>query len=60
MFVVRKQEELEEYFHHSAKPRDQWRVGTEYEKVGIDRLSAKAIPYSGPRGVEAILQALTE
>lgn len=60
MFVVRKQEELEEYFHHSAKPRDQWRVGTEYEKVGIDRLSAKAIPYSGPRGVEAILKALTE
>ncbi|MCZ6626059.1 MAG: glutamate--cysteine ligase, partial [Deltaproteobacteria bacterium] len=60
MFVVHKQEELEEFFHHSAKPRDQWRVGTEYEKVGIDRLSAKAIPYSGPRGVEAILKALTE
>ncbi len=60
MSVIRKKEELEEFFHSSGKPRRQWRVGTEYEKVGIERGSAKAIPYSGPRGVEAILKALSK
>ncbi len=60
MSIIRNQEELVEFFHNSGKPRQQWRVGTEYEKVGIDRRSAKAIPYSGSRGVEAILKALID
>jgi glutamate--cysteine ligase len=60
MSVILKQEELEEFFHTSGKPREQWRVGTEYEKVGIERQSAKAIPYSGRAGVEAILKALID
>jgi len=60
MSIIRNKEELEEFFHKSGKPRDQWRVGTEYEKVGIERQSAKAISYSGPRGVEAILRALAD
>jgi glutamate--cysteine ligase len=60
MSIIRKKEDLEEYFHNSGKPRERWRVGTEYEKVGIDRRSARAIPYSGPRGVETILRALVE
>lgn len=60
MSIIRKQDELVEFFHQSGKPRQRWRVGTEYEKVGIDRRSAKAIPYSGPRGVEAILKALID
>ncbi len=58
MSNLRNTRELEEYFHGSAKPRSEWRVGTEYEKIGIRRDSAKAIPYSGPAGVEAILKAL--
>ncbi|MEK6601514.1 MAG: glutamate--cysteine ligase, partial [Candidatus Binatota bacterium] len=60
MFPIRNKEELEEFFHSSGKPRRQWRVGTEYEKVGIDRRSTKAIPYSGPLGVETILRALVD
>ena len=60
MSPIRNKEELEEFFHSSGKPRPQWRVGTEYEKIGIERRSAKAIPYSGPRGVETILRALAE
>lgn len=60
MSVVRKKEALEEYFHNSGKPRQKWRVGTEYEKVGIERESGKAIPYYGPRGVETILRSLIE
>jgi glutamate--cysteine ligase len=60
MSVIEKNEELEAYFHDAGKPREQWRVGTEYEKVGIDRTTGKAIPYSGPRGVHRILRELIE
>ena len=60
MSIIRKTEELEEFFHNSGKPRPQWRVGTEYEKIGIERESAKAIRYSGRAGVEAILRGLIE
>ena len=60
MSVITKKEELEELFHSWGKPRDQWRVGTEYEKVGIDCRTGKAIPYWGDAGVEAILKGLVE
>ena len=60
MSVIEKEEELEAFFHDAGKARDRWRVGTEYEKVGIDRNTGKAIPYSGPRGVEFILRELSE
>jgi glutamate--cysteine ligase len=60
MSIIEKEEELEAYFHDAGKPREQWRVGTEYEKVGIVRSTAKAIPYFGRRGVEFILRELTD
>ena len=60
MSVIEKKAELEVYFHDAGKPRERWRVGTEYEKVGIDRNTAKAIPYFGRRGVEFILRELIE
>ncbi len=60
MSVIEKKAELEAYFHDGGKPRERWRVGTEYEKVGIDRSTAKAIPYFGRRGVEFILRELIE
>jgi glutamate--cysteine ligase len=60
MSVIERTEQLEEYFHRAGKPREQWRVGTEYEKVGIDRSTGKAISYSGPRGVESILKRLID
>src|SRR5687768_10353173 len=60
MSDIEKKDQLEEFFHNAGKPRERWRVGTEYEKVGIDRNTAKAIPYSGPRGVEFILRALID
>jgi len=60
MSVVNKKDELEAFFHDAGKGREQWRVGTEYEKVGIDRDTGKAIPYFGPRGVEGILRGLVD
>jgi glutamate--cysteine ligase len=60
MSVIEKNEELEAYFHNSGKPRDRWRVGTEYEKVGIVRSTGQAIRYFGPRGVDHILRELID
>jgi len=60
MSIIEKDYELEAYFHNAGKPREQWRVGTEYEKVGIDRSTGKAIPYFGPRGVDRILRELID
>ena len=60
MSVIEKKQELEAYFHDAGKTRDRWRVGTEYEKVGIDHNTGKAIPYYGPRGVEFILKQLID
>jgi glutamate--cysteine ligase len=60
MSVIEKNQELEAYFHNAGKPRALWRVGTEYEKVGIDRHTGQAIPYFGPRGVNHILRELIE
>ena len=60
MSVIEKNHELEAYFHNAGKPAEQWRVGTEYEKVGIDRSTGKAIPYFGPRGVDRILRELID
>jgi glutamate--cysteine ligase len=58
--IIEKKDQLEAYFHEGGKTREHWRVGTEYEKVGVDRHTGKAIPYSGKRGVESILRGLIE
>jgi glutamate--cysteine ligase len=60
MSVIEKKHELEAYFHDAGKPRERWRVGTEYEKVGIYRDTGQAIPYFGKRGVDFILRELIE
>jgi glutamate--cysteine ligase len=48
------------HFERGAKPRSEWRVGTESEKVVVDRSTGRAAPFSGPRGVEALLRALAD
>ena len=60
MSIIEKKDQLVAYFHDSGKPRERWRIGTEYEKVAVDRNSVKAIPYFGPRGVAFILRELVE
>jgi glutamate--cysteine ligase len=35
-------------------------IGTEYEKVAVDRTTGAAAPFSGARGIEAVLRALAE
>ena len=53
-------EQLVEQFHHAGKPRERWMIGTEYEKVVVDRATGRAAPFSGPRGIEMMLRRLAE
>jgi glutamate--cysteine ligase len=57
---VTRRDALVEYLARGAKPRHEWRVGTEYEKVGVDRKTGRAARYYGPRGIEAVLRRLAD
>src|SRR5580698_4103952 len=57
---LEKKEDLIRYFASGAKPRDQWRVGTEYEKVLVSKRDGRALPFSGSSGVEEIMRRLID
>ncbi|MEB2283387.1 MAG: hypothetical protein B6D46_06445 [Polyangiaceae bacterium UTPRO1] len=52
--------ELIRYIASGAKPATDWRVGTEYEKIGVLEESGVAAPFSGRRGIESVLERLSE
>ncbi len=57
---IEKRSQLLDVFLQAGKPREAWRIGTEYEAVGVSLNSGRAMRYSGKRGVETILQRLAE
>src|SRR5437588_8067041 len=57
---IRNRDDLIRYFESGAKPRNRWRVGTEYEKVAVRATDGSALPFSGPNGVEHMLRALAD
>jgi glutamate--cysteine ligase len=50
---------LTTYFREASKPRDQWRVGVEQEKIPVYDDGTPAA-YEGPRGIAVLLQTLEE
>ena len=56
--LLEKKDDLIRYFEDGGKPRAQWRVGTEYEKVVVRNSDGTAIPYSGAGGVEDLLRRM--
>jgi glutamate--cysteine ligase len=57
---IESTEQLVEQFHRSAKPRVDWKIGTEYEKLAVDAATGRAAPFAGPRGIERLLVLLAE
>ena len=53
-------EQLVDEFHLAAKPRDHWRIGTEYEKIAVDAATGSAVPFSGPDGIETLMRELVD
>ncbi len=53
-------EELADYFRSGGKPRADWRIGTEHEKVGYCTESLRPIPYFGEKSIQHLLQRLAD
>jgi len=49
---------LREYFLSGCKKASDFKVGVEWEKLGVHEYNAEAIGYTGERGVEAIFRSL--
>jgi glutamate--cysteine ligase len=58
--AIENVDQLIEQLHVAGKPRARWMIGTEYEKVAVDRATGQAAPYSGSRGIEMVLRGLAE
>lgn len=56
--LVRTPSDLEAYFHRGAKPRDNWRIGVEYEKPVVDATTGDSVPFDGTRGIERLLHGI--
>jgi len=56
--AIERYEQLVAFFEDAAKPRAQWRIGTEYEKVAVWAANGQAVPFTG--GIEEVLRRLAE
>ncbi len=57
---VESKDDLISYFQGGCKPKEDWRIGTEHEKFSFNTTTYEAVPYEGPRGIEALLIGLQE
>lgn len=51
---------LNQLFSSGCKPSEQWRIGTEHEKIGFCVDTLKPIPYLGSRSIQSLLTLLSE
>jgi glutamate--cysteine ligase len=58
--LVRSRDDLVAWIAEGCKPKEQWRVGTEHEKFVFHTDTLDPVPYDGPRGIRALMQALIE
>lgn len=58
--LLTSEESLQDYFVQHAKCRACIFVGMEAELLGVEAVSGKALPYSGPSGIEAVLAKMAE
>src|SRR5262245_3043567 len=57
---IERIEQLVAQFHEAAKPRTDWKIGTEWEKLAVDARTGKAAPFTGSNGIERLLRQLAE
>ena len=50
--------QLIDFFRSAEKPRAEWKIGVEHEKIGILDGTYQAVPYYGENGIRSILDAL--
>jgi glutamate--cysteine ligase len=57
---LRSAEQLVEFYRAQAKPRRDFRIGIEHEKIGFRWPGLDPLPFDGPHGIEQILLRLQE
>ncbi len=55
---IESRDELVAWVEAGEKPKAQWRIGTEHEKIPFYRADHSPVPYAGDRGVQALLAGL--
>jgi len=56
--VLTSTDQLLEAFASGCKPQEDWRIGTEHEKIGFCLKTLKPVPYEGARGIRRTLELL--
>ncbi|MEX2649420.1 MAG: glutamate--cysteine ligase [Alphaproteobacteria bacterium] len=56
---VTDRRQLVEAIARGAKPRADWRIGTEHEKFVFNLADHRPAPYDGPAGIRALFEGLT-
>lgn len=57
---IESRDELVAYLEAGCKPESEWRIGTEHEKFGFYAQGFRPVPYEGPAGIRALLQAFAD
>lgn len=55
---ITTRDELVEWFASGEKPKAEWRIGTEHEKIPFYRSGCSPVPYEGENGIRALLEGL--
>jgi glutamate--cysteine ligase len=55
---LQSKSEMIDYLAAGAKPRGDWRIGTEHEKIGFCHAKLLPLPYEGPCSIKAMLEGL--
>ena len=58
--VIQGRDDLVAHIEQGAKPKPEWRIGTEHEKIPFHRDGLRPVPYEGPAGISALLCGLAE
>ncbi len=53
-------DDLVRFLRKGEKPPEQWKVGTEHEKIGLYRDGYRPVPYEGEHGIGALLERIAE
>ncbi len=55
---IERRDQLAAHLESGAKPRAEWRIGTEHEKFCFYQDGHAPVPYEGRRGIRALLQGM--
>lgn len=55
---IETRDELLNWFESGNKPKEDWRIGTEHEKIAFYTKDNSPVPYEGERGIEGILKGM--